>query len=422
VTTTHLSLPTGASPDQCTRYAPLTAGRLRSAKAAYTTRNVDLHAATRLLTGVPPRVGNLVLARVTAIGQHTKIELAQGRRATMFVGDEVIVAYGSRYAPDQFEAELPSDLGPCDLVAAGGIASRVTVAHGLMSDATSLEPVGLLADAAGEPLNLRTGVLSPLPDAAGERPLTIAVVGVSMNSGKTTTAAHLVRGLRLAGIDVGAAKTTGTGAGGDVWLLSDAGAFPVYDFTHAGYPSTYLIGRDAVREIFTRLTDRLAAEGCQVTVVEVADGVLQEETAGLLADPVFAERVDAVLFASHDALGASAGVEWLRERGLAPIAVTGVLSSSPLATREAETATGLPVWGLAQLSDPQAARTLYEGLLGGRLPQLTGDSPPAAELALAEAAHVNDHQSTPTPGSEPFRPGPRQAFQPGFETGDRVAG
>jgi hypothetical protein len=100
-----------------------------------------------------------------------------------------------------------------------------------------------------------------------------------MNSGKTTTAAHLVRGLCLAGINVGAAKTTGTGAGGDVWLLSDAGAFPVYDFTNAGYPGTYLIGPDAVRDVFTGLTDRLAADGCQVVVLEVADGVFREETA-----------------------------------------------------------------------------------------------------------------------------------------------
>lgn len=414
---------TGFPLEPTARYAPLTARRLRSAKAGYTTRNVDLQVATRLLTEVPPRVGDLVLARVTVIGQHSKIELAHGRRATMFVGDEVIVAYGSRYAPDQFEAELPGDLGPCDLVAAGGMASRVTVAHGLMADATSLEPIGLLADAAGERLNLQSGVLSAPPNAGGERPVTIAVVGVSMNSGKTTTAAHLVRGLRLAGIEVGAAKTTGTGAGGDVWLLSDAGAFPVYDFTHAGYPSTYLIGPDAVRGIFTSLTNRLAAEGCQVIVVEVADGVFQEETAGLLSDPVFPERVDAVLFASRDALGASAGVEWLRERGLTPIAVSGVLSSSPLATREAETATDMPVWGLAQLSDPQAARTLYESLLGGRQPHMAVGPDPAVEVALAEdTSPAENTNASRTQSIDPFLPQPRQAHRPRLETGDRIAG
>jgi len=103
---------------------------LRSAKAAYTTRHVDLHAASQLLTGVRPRVGDLVLARVAVLGQHPKIELAHGRRAAMFPGDEIVVAYGNRYAPDQFEAEIPGDLGPCDLVAAGGVAGKVIAAHG----------------------------------------------------------------------------------------------------------------------------------------------------------------------------------------------------------------------------------------------------------------------------------------------------
>ncbi len=357
---------TGATTGSSVRHLPLPTHRLRAAKAAYTTRHVDLHAARQLLTGVRPRVGDLVLARVSAIGQHAAIELAHGRRAAMFVDDEIVVAYGNRYAPDQFEAELPDHLGPCDLVAAGGLASAVRSSHAKMRPATRLEPIGLLCDAAGERINLSDGVLDAPPVTGGPRPVTVAVVGASMNSGKTTTAANLVRGLRLAGRKVGAAKITGTGAGGDVWLLSDAGAFPVYDFTNAGLPSTYLAGHDAVRGIFTALTDRLAADGCEVIVLEVADGVFQRETADLVLDPVFADRVDAVLFASSDALGACAGVGWLRERGLAPIAVSGVLSSSPLAAREAEAATSCPVWGLPWLSNPVAAQALYEELRGCR--------------------------------------------------------
>lgn len=372
MTSTHIRFPSTAAPQLTPRLAALSPLRLRSAKAAYTTRHVDLDACVSLLTGVRPRVGDLVLAKVIGIGQHPKIELAHGRRASMFPHDEVIVAYGNRYAPDQFEAEVPPDLGPCNLVAAGGLAARVISAHRSMAEATRLEPVGLLTDADGNRVNLSAGVLPAPSGVVSTRPVTIAVVGASMNSGKTTTAAHLVRGLRQAGINVGAAKTTGTGAGGDVWLMSDAGAFPVYDFTNAGYPSTYRLDQDAVRGIFTSLTDRLAADGCEAVVLEIADGVYQDETARLVVDPVFADRVDAVLFASSDALGASAGVHWLRERGLAPLAVSGVLSSSPLATREAEAATGTAVWDLNRLSDPRAARALFDDLVVGRDLQAMG--------------------------------------------------
>lgn len=82
-----------------------------------------------------------------------------------------------------------------------------------MRPATTLSPVGLLTREDGSRLRLITG---PAPAGDQPRPVTIAVVGASMNAGKTTTAAHLVRGLRQSGLRVGAAKTTGTGAGGDI--------------------------------------------------------------------------------------------------------------------------------------------------------------------------------------------------------------
>lgn len=374
-----------SAPERLPTLLPLDPARIHTAKSAYTTRHVDLGLVTQLLVDARPRVGDLVLARVGEVGQHPKIERPTGRRAALFPGDEVIVAYGNRYAPDQFEAELPDDLGPCELVAAGGVAARVVAAHGKMGPATTLEPVGLLADAAGRRIDLTCGRLPrPASAAAADRPLTIAVVGASMNSGKTTTAAQLVRGLRRAGLRVGAAKITGTGAGGDVWLLGDAGAFPVYDFTSAGLPSTYRVGGDVIRGVFTELTDRLAEDGCQVVVIEVADGIYQQETAALVTDPVFGERVDAVLFASYDALGATAGAAWLREHDLGPLALSGVLSSSPLATREAEYATGCEVWGLERLEDPEISGRLYEDLRAGRPVRALPDPDPPVELALAE--------------------------------------
>ena len=43
----------------------------------------------------------------------------------------------------------------------------------------------------------------------------LIVAGTAMNAGKTTAAARLIKGLQRAGLRVGAAKVTGTGAGGD---------------------------------------------------------------------------------------------------------------------------------------------------------------------------------------------------------------
>ena len=97
--------------------------RLAAAKRAFTTRNVDLSAAVRMVrAGRRPEAGDLILARVTQLGQHRRIENVHGRRGDLYVGDEIIVAYGNRYAPDQFEAVVPADLGRVQLVAGGGVA------------------------------------------------------------------------------------------------------------------------------------------------------------------------------------------------------------------------------------------------------------------------------------------------------------
>ncbi len=67
----------------------------------------------------------------------------------MFVGDEIVVVYGNRYAPDQFEAVIPDTLAPCHLVAAGGIASKLLCKHNSMDDPTVIAPIGLLGNDRG---------------------------------------------------------------------------------------------------------------------------------------------------------------------------------------------------------------------------------------------------------------------------------
>lgn len=339
---------------------PLSQAALAAAKRAYTTRRCNMAEVRYLLTeGIAPCAGDLVLARVVEIGQHGGLHATSGRRSTLFVGDEIVVAYGNRYAPDQFEAVVPDDLGSCQLAAGGGLAARVVHAHAKMRRATQLLPLGLLADGGGQVINLRRYAL-PRVEGSVRRPVTIAVVGTSMNSGKTTTAAHLVRGLRAAGLRVAAAKVTGTGAGGDPWLMRDAGAAEVLDFTDAGYVSTYKLPIEELCGCIDRILGHLGAGGMQVAVIEIADGLFQKETAALLSMPRAHDYFDVLMFAAQDAMGATAGVDWLEQRGLNVAAVTGLVTASPLAAREAARAVSLPILKLADLSSGCTAGRIYE--------------------------------------------------------------
>ena len=323
---------------------PLNSQRVQQAKAAYTTHRVNFEQVTTLLRGnITPQAGSLVLAKIAEIGHHTNIELASGRKSYLFPGDEIIVSYGDRYAPDQFEAEIPRDLSPCHLVAAGGVAAKVVSQHNRIDIPTSIIPIGLLGDSQGEPLNLEQWSL-PLTKLIGNQPLILGVLGTSMNSGKTTTAAYLIKGLVEAGWKVGAAKVTGTGAGNDVGMMKDAGAFKVFDFTDVGFPSTYKISAKNIEMIFATLTNHLATLGSEAIVIEIADGLYQEETANLLASSIFRRNVDGVIFATSNALGAAAGVKIIQDYDIPVLGISGRVTTSPLATRETETACDLPVF------------------------------------------------------------------------------
>jgi len=101
-----------------------------------------------------------------------------------------------------------------------------------------------------------------------------------------------------------------------------------------------------------------------VIILEVADGVLQAETARLLADPLFGDLVQAVVFTAVDAVGAFAGVRLLAELGIRVAAVSGVVTSSPLASREAETAASTPVVVTYELSEADVVTRVLSPYLG----------------------------------------------------------
>jgi len=335
----------------------LSAERIQSAKSAYTTRRAGQSRMQRLILDASPKSGDLVLARVIEIQQHKRIELPGSRMSSLFRGDEIIVAYGNRYAPDQFEAEVPATLEECHLVAGGGVASTVVSSHTDLDPPTKIQPIGLIADIDGRVLNLSESGLPVLPYQT-TRPPVIGVVGTAMNAGKTTTAAYLIHGMSRAGRTVGAAKVTGTGAGKDLWLMRDAGAAAAYDFTDAGVPTTYRLPDQEIERIMTRLVDHLAHDGAEIIVLEIADGLFHHETSTLLTSPTGRRTLDAVVFAAGDAMGAACGVDWLRERKLPVRAVSGVLTASPLAIREAAEMCGLPVLDLEALSEVSIADRL----------------------------------------------------------------
>ncbi len=333
-------------------------GWLNSAKWTFTTRRVresDAHFASAAALA-QARPGDLLLARVEQIGQHKRVQLAQGRHSALYAGDLVVLACGARYASDQFEGVAELDDTLVDMLASGGVAGRMRQRHQKVTQPTRLAPIGLLTDEQGRILNLQDYALTERCYEGGAK--AIVVVGASMNAGKTVATSSLAYGLVRAGHRVAAIKATGTGSFGDFLSFQDSGAHYVADFTDAGMVSTYREPLSRIMRGIETLMAKAVEARCEAIVIELADGILQQETAGLLRSAEFQRLFGAVLLAVPDALSALGGQQVLAGMGMPASALTGLVTLSPLAAQEAAQCTGLPLLYRHDLCDPVKANSL----------------------------------------------------------------
>lgn len=298
-----------------------------------------------------PVVGDVIYGMVSHIGEHSSLENKSGRIHMIHNGSLGIFVYGNRYAPDYFEGVLPSKYEEeVDLLARSGLIGQVKTKNAMKKDPTRIKVLGYVCDSAGKPINtIDYPVLRPkLTEKKKPRAKLILVCGTAMNSGKSMAATACCWSLSAEGYTVRGTKVTGTASLKDILNMNDAGADHYADFTHLGYPSTYMLSQEQLEDIFNKMDLKYANNPKNYWVVEFADGILQRETAMLLQSEVVRSRIHRLIFCAGDAFGAIGGLDVLKEKfNLVPDAISGVCSSSPLHLRELAEFTNLPVFNSA---------------------------------------------------------------------------
>lgn len=312
-----------------------------------------------------PEAGDLVYGRIAYIGQHSSLENKEGRIHVVNAGTCAVFVLGNRYAPDYYEGLVPETLDhQLDLLARSGIVGAVKCKNSRIKDPTRVKIEGYVADASGKIVNTRDYpcVVPKLTAKKPSRAKVILSIGTSMNSGKSMAAAACCWALSNLGRTVRGSKITGTAGLKDILLMEDSGASPVADFSFLGYPSTYMLELPELLHIFNTLDLKYANSPRNYWVVEIADGLLQRETAILLESDDVRSRIHKLVFSAHDAFAAIGGLDILKKRfGLIPDAVSGVCSSSPLGIRELKDYTDIPIFNSIQRDLSQLTSVLLEG-------------------------------------------------------------
>lgn len=315
--------------------------------AAYAVKKSDIKQYSKEIR-TPPKFGDLVFCEVIELGHHKSLESNTARSHTLNVGTRAVFVMGSRYAPDQFEAYVPETYkDTVEIFSQGGIVGDVRSQNAQLASPTKVRVLGYIVDKENRIINTKNyNIITPKKKSRkGKGAKIILCVGTAMNSGKTYAAAACCYSLSSMNKDVRASKITGTASLKDPLLMNDCGAKYISDFTYQGYPSTFKIGKEELFNIFNNVDMKYGNNPKNYLVLEFADGIFQRETAMLLKMPEVQSRIHKLVFCASDSTAIYGGIEILKkEFGLTPDAISGVISSSPLAIEEVKTFTDIPVF------------------------------------------------------------------------------
>lgn len=306
-----------------------------------------------------PVSGDVALFEILEIGKHRTMQSDSKRNVALFPGDQILAAFGDRYATEQFEGYVPEQvMAEYHILGAGGVIGIVKSKNAAFKDIepTKVRLIGFAVGVDNKIVNTKFyGIEKPVFSKETTMPKVVLSLGATMDSGKTTTAAFVSRGLYLAGYKVGFIKLTGTAYTKDKDFVFDAGAMRAMDFSDAGFPSTFTIAIPEILSIYEYLRKSIVAEGpLDYIVVEIADGILQQETLALISHPDFMSTITKVVFSCGDSLSALHGMKVLQGLGIEPQFLCGKFTMSELLIQEVKQYINIPVFTLEELEGKKA--------------------------------------------------------------------
>lgn len=303
-----------------------------------------------------PKNGDVAVFEIVSLGKHKTMQTTQEHNRRIYPGDYILATFGTRYASNQFEGYLPTEAQiTYDILGQGGVIGVMRSSHNSFrrTGTTKVRLVGYAVDTQRQVINSRYCNVEKCEFSPRlfNKPKVYLSVGASMDSGKTTTAAYFARGAMLSGKRVAYIKLTGTAHCKDRNFVKDCGAVVSVDFAHCGYPSTFMCDITEILDIYATLLAQVQTESPDIVIVEIADGLLQKETAELLTHRAFMQQVEGVILSCPDSLSAIGGLSLLNSFEITPKLLSGIMTASPLMVEEVGMVTDIPVYGLEDFTD-----------------------------------------------------------------------
>lgn len=297
--------------------------------------------------------------------QYNQLEITTGDFRTIQQGDIFVGVLGERQALKGYSGRIPRSIQPGDVLHVlnlGGIIGMCTSDHPDLGPALRVEVIGaVLSEREGSWCHTRIqdGAIDPLYKLSHSAPL-IMVSGTAMNTGKTSAACQIIKGLTNRGLRVAAAKLTGASLMRDVRMMERHGAISCATFTDAGVVTST---HKAMSPFAKALIDHLNQDSPDVVVLELGDGFIgYYGVDALLLDKEIQRFTRAHVVTATDLAGVWAADQLFRKRYRANISViTGPVTDNAVGQEYIENALGIPAINAQQ--DPEALSQLMASAL-----------------------------------------------------------
>lgn len=281
-----------------------------------------------------PKAGDVVVVKALSESMtYGNLELPSGRLAKINKGDVLLGVLGKRRALKGFVGDVPEQIAAGDklhLLNMGGVIGVCTGHHSSLSDAISVEVLGLACDAGETILNIADKSLPLAAKLSISAPLVI-VAGTCMNSGKTVAVTEIIKQAVQNNLRVAGAKLSGVACLRDTLNMQDSGAFATASFLDCGLPSTVDVVDLSLmaKAVLNHLGAGIDAP--DLIVVELGDGILGGYSVdSILQDPEIRRATAAFVFCASDYVGAWGGVKLLEKQGIAVDVIAGSVTDSKM--------------------------------------------------------------------------------------------
>jgi hypothetical protein len=302
-------------------------------KISSVTRNLNLGYHEDIIADISPDMGTVLAVQVLQDKSiYNELELPTGRLSKLKKDDIIAVALGERMAMKGFAGRLPKTLKVDDvihLLNMGGVAGICTSANVQeVGEPLRIRVLGGIARD-GKLLNInQVKLFEPVSSMKNDTPL-IIINGSSMDSGKTTVAAEVIKTLARIGMRLAGVKLTGVGAMRDLYKMEDYGVYESVSFVDAGITSTANIDGKVMVDIAKGALEHLSRGQPDAIMVEFGDGIMgRYGVMPILKDPQIQKNVRLHIGCARDPVGAIKLAEECAKIGLPVDVISGPITDN----------------------------------------------------------------------------------------------